>query len=73
MYSAINAAPSNQVDSPSKVTSTATSADMIITASSSGESTRSKLGCPSSAADRQTIGAMVSATCTGDCRITWIP
>ena len=44
MYSAMSAAPSNQFDSPSKVTSTATNADMTITASSNGDSTRSKPG-----------------------------
>ena len=44
IYSAINAAPSNQFDSPSKVTSTATNADITIAASSKGDSTRSNPG-----------------------------
>ena len=41
---AISAPPSNQFDSPPKVTSTATSADITITANNNGDNTRSKPG-----------------------------
>ena len=44
--------------------------EIKIAANNSGENTRSNPGWPTHTAARQTIGAMVSAIWTGDCKTT---